>query len=59
MNPCQKFNLKNSSTKKAKCPVTLVVSLATAKKPATFTIPATKDNKDAICRLCFAVLLLP
>ena len=29
------------------------------KKPATFTMPATKESKEAIFRLCFSVLVLP
>ena len=37
----------NSSAKKAKCPVTFVVSVFSAKTPVTLTIPATKDNKVA------------
>ena len=58
-NPFQKFNLNISSTKKAKCPVTFVVSLATARNPATFTIPATNESRDAIRKLCVNVLDLP
>ena len=58
-NPCQKWSLKISSTKKAKCPVTLVVKRLTAKKPTTFTIPATNESKDAIFKLCFKVLAFP
>ena len=48
-----------SSAKKAKCPVTFVVSVFTAKTPVTFTIPATKDNNTARRKLCLEVLLLP
>jgi hypothetical protein len=36
----------DSSAKKAKCPVTLVVGF-TARTPVIFTIPATNDNKVA------------
>lgn len=53
------FRFKKSSTKNAKCPVTLVVSRCTDKKPATLTDPATKDNKAAIFKLCEWVLVLP
>lgn len=59
INACQKLSLKTSSTKKAKCPVTLVVKRCTAKNPATFTIPATKDSNDAILKLCANVLVFP
>ena len=48
-----------SSAKKAKCPVTLVVSFCTAKKPVTFTIPATKESNEASFKLCIQVLDLP
>ena len=58
-NPSKKLNLKTSSTKKAKCPVTLVVKRWTARKPATFTTPATKDSSDAIFKLWLKVRVLP
>lgn len=48
IKPFQKLSLKISSTKKAKWPVTLVVNVAAAKNPATFTIPATKESREAI-----------
>ena len=59
MNPCQKFSLKISSTKNAKCPVTLVVNRCTAKNPATLTMPATNESNEAMRKLCFKVLVFP
>ena len=43
--------LTSSSEKKAKCPVTLVVSVFKAKTPVIFTMPATPDKIDANLRL--------
>ena len=51
-----KLSLNTSSTKKAKCPVTFVVRRCTDKKPATLTIPATKESNDAIFLLWLKVL---
>jgi hypothetical protein len=53
------FLLMSSSAKNAKWPVRLVVRVWTAKKPAIFTIPATKDSSEASLRLCIKVRLLP
>lgn len=49
----------NSSAKKAKCPVTFVVSVAKAKTPVMLTIPATKERLDANFKLCANVLVFP
>jgi len=49
--PFQNRKLNTSSIKNAKWPVTFVVRVWTDKYPATFTIPATKDSKQAIRRL--------
>jgi hypothetical protein len=51
MKALHKSNANISSAKYAKWPVTLVVKRCTARNPATFTIPATNDNKDAACKL--------
>lgn len=59
INACAEFSLKTSSIRKAKWPVTFVVSRWIEKKPTTFTSPATKDNNEAILRLCPSVLVLP
>ena len=54
-------NLKSATSRinNAKCPVTFVVNSWNARKPVTFTIPATKDRMVAMRKLCDNVLLLP
>lgn len=48
-----------SSAKKAKCPVTFVVKVFTAKTPVIFTNPATKESNVANLRLWAKVLFFP
>lgn len=59
MVPFQNSKWDTSLTKRAKCPVTFVVSCLKDKKPVTLTKPATKDKTVARWILCFNVLLLP
>src|SRR5690606_24639726 len=48
-----------SSIRKAKCPVTFVVSRPMDKKPVMFTMPATADSTEAMRRLWESVRDFP